>query len=111
MKVAIAVGLAFILSLCQPAAYAAEKGYWGQLGETFTRGVKNVISSPWEIPYSIHKHDKTDNGNPRLVRDTTGLVDGIFRTVTRFGCGAWDMVWAFVPGDQEGLPLKPETFF
>ena len=94
-------------SLCE----AQEKGYFTQMGQTFTRGVKNVVSFPWEIPVTIKEHDALNDGNPRFFRDTAGFFDGAFRALSRFGCGAWDMVWAFVPGDQQGLPLKPETFF
>ena len=100
----------FLLSQ-QPVSRAEERGYWGQLGYTFSRGIKNVISSPWEIPYTIRQHEQKDDGNPVLFRDTAGLFDGLLRTLTRFGSGTWDMVWAFVPGNQEGLPLEPETFF
>ena len=94
-----------------PVCEAQEQGYFTKLGQTFTRGIKNVVSFPWEIPTTIREHDSQDNGNPRVFRDTAGFFDGTFRALERFGCGAWDMVWAFVPGAQEGLPLKPETFF
>ncbi len=98
------------VGLC-PLCAAQEQSYLTQLGHTFTRGVKNVVSFPWEIPTAIKEHDAKDDGNPRVFRDTAGFFDGSFRALERFGCGAWDMVWAFVPGNQEGLPLKPETFF
>ena len=64
-----------------------------------------------EIPATIKEHDAQNNGTPRFVRDTAGFFDGTLRALTRFGCGAWDMVWCVVPGNQEGLPLKPESFF
>lgn len=94
-----------------PIASANEPGYFDQLGKTFSRGVKNVITAPWEIPYSIGQYDQKNEGNPRVFRDTAGFFDGIFRTLTRFGSGAWDMAWAFVPGNQEGIQLDPEVFF
>ena len=92
-------------------AHASEAGYGAKLTRTFNRGWKNVVSAPYEIPYTIGQWDTKSDGNPRFYRDTAGFFDGAFRMVTRLGCGAWDMLWAFVPGDQEGLPLEPETFF
>jgi hypothetical protein len=112
MKIRIVMAIALCSLFFQASSAFAEKGsYLDQFGKTFTKGVKNVLSSPWEIPYTIKQHDQTDDGNPRVFRDTAGFFDGIFRTVTRAGCGLWDIGWAFIPGDQEGLPLKPETFF
>jgi hypothetical protein len=112
MKTRTAILLVAALIIFQiPSAFAVQRGYFGQLGYTFARGVKNIVSSPWEIPYTIRKHDQTDNGNPRVFRDAAGFFDGILRTLTRLGDGVWDLGWAFVPGEQEGLPLEPETFF
>jgi hypothetical protein len=90
---------------------AQEKGYFPQVGYVFTRGLKNVVSFPWEIPVTIKEHDQNDNGDPRFYRDTAGFFDGAFRSVTRLGCGLWDMFFCLVPGDQNDLPLKPEAFF
>ena len=103
------VGLLFAVAC--PVCEAQQKGYFAQMGQTFTRGVKNVVSFPWEIPSTIQVYDQKSDGNPRAFRDTAGFFDGMFRALTRFGCGAWDMAWAVVPGEQEGLPLIPETFF
>ncbi len=103
-------GFVVFLSVA-PTVFAAEQGYFAKLGATFSRGVRNVVSSPYEIPYTIGKYDGKNDGNPRVFRDVAGFFDGVFRTVTRFGSGAWDIAWAFIPGDQEGLPLEPETFF
>ena len=103
------VGLLFVTAC--PVCKAEEKGYFTQLGQTFTRGIKNVVSFPWEIPATIREYDQKTEGNPRVYRDTSGFFDGTFRALTRFGCGAWDMIFSLVPGDQQGLPLKPETFF
>lgn len=111
MRVKAIIVAVLLCAFFQFPVYAAGEGYFTKLGKTFTRGVKNVVTSPWELPYTIHQHDKTDDGNPRVFRDTAGIFDGIFRVATRFGCGAWDMLFCLVPGDQDGLPLKPETFF
>ena len=94
-----------------PFSEAKEVGYFRQLTRTFSRGVVNMITSPWEIPYTIRQHDLKNDGNPRIFRDIAGFFDGVFRTVTRLGCGFWDVAFSVVPGDQEGLPLKPKTFF
>lgn len=93
-----------------PKGTAQEAGYFQQWGKTFNRGLKNIVSAPLEIPYTVGKYDR-ESGNPRVLRDTAGFFDGLFRTVTRLGCGVWDVVFASVPGAQEGLPLKPESFF
>jgi hypothetical protein len=94
-------------SVCQ----AQEQGYFAQMGHTFTRGLKNLVSFPWEVPATIAKHDREDNGNPRLFRDTAGFFDGTFRAITRLGCGAWDVIFCLVPGQQDELPLTPKTLF
>ncbi|MFH1800027.1 MAG: hypothetical protein ABH891_04160 [Candidatus Omnitrophota bacterium] len=108
------ISLVFVLLFCQPfsPAYAAEEpGYFTQLGRAFTRGLKNIVSFPWEIPLTISRYDQKTNGNPRVFRNAEGFVDGTFRAVTRFGCGAWDVLFSVVPGQQNELPLKPETLF
>jgi len=113
MKVKI-TGLLFIslwFALLSPAYAEPEPGYFTQLGRTFTRGVKNIVSFPWEIPLTVKEYDGKTNGNSRAIRDMAGVVDGTFRSLTRLGCGLWDVVFAFVPGDQDDLPLKPQTLF
>jgi hypothetical protein len=107
------VAFILILTVLLPfhAACANPPGYWKQMGITFTRGLKNIVSAPYEIPATIAKHHGDDNGNPRFFRDTAGFFDGIFRTVTRGASGLWDVVFAVVPGEQNEFQLKPETFF
>ena len=103
------VGLFFIV--LSPACLAQEQGYFSQMGQAFTRGVKNMVSFPWEIPATIAKHDRENDGNPRLFRDTAGFFDGTFRAVTRLGCGVWDVAFSLVPGQQDELPLTPKSLF
>ncbi len=113
MKVKIA-GLLLILScfaFLNPAYAEPEPGYFTQLGRTFTRGIKNIVSFPWEIPLTVKEYDGKTNGNSRAIRGMAGVVDGTFRSLTRLGCGLWDVAFAFVPGDQDDLPLKPQTLF
>ena len=93
------------------ACLAQERGYFNQMGYVFTRGLKNIVSFPWEIPVTIKQHDQNDNGAPRFFRDTAGFFDGAFRAVTRLGAGLWDVPFCLVPGDQNDMPLKPEAFF
>ena len=104
--------LVFLLGLTFSSAYAyPEPGYFPQLGKTFARGVKNLVSFSWEIPSTIKQYDGKMDGNFRVFRDMAGFVDGTFRSLTRLGCGFWDIAFSFVPGQQDGLPLKPEAFF
>lgn len=101
-----------VLCLSFGSADAQEKSvYMTQMGHTFSRGVKNVISAPWEIPSTISQYDKKNDGNPRVFRNAAGFVDGFFRTVTRYSCAVWDMIFSTVPGQQEGIPLEPKAFF
>lgn len=109
-KIAVFI-LAVVMSFPAVSAFAAEEpGYFAQFGKTFGRGFKNILSFPWELPRTIGEYDRGTTNN-RVFRDTAGFVDGVGRTVTRLGCGLWDVVFSFVPGEQDGLPLKPETFF
>ena len=44
------IGLVFALLFCMifSSAYAAEEpGYFTQMGQALTRGVKNIVSFPW----------------------------------------------------------------
>src|SRR3989338_1774374 len=73
------------------------------------RGIKNVIGSPLEIPVTIQ--DYHEQAGPPFIRHMIGFAGGTFRMVARFGSGAWDLVAAWIPNLQKGLPVKPETFF
>ena len=109
---AICVALLLLISSSFiPICAAQEPGYFESLGKTFTRGVKNIVSFPWEIPSTIGRYDQKTDGNYPFFRHTAGFVDGTFRAVTRLGCGVWDVLFSPVPGEQSGLPLSPETFF
>lgn len=108
MTVLVFAGFLF---LTFSSAHAAEEPYFTQMGQALTRGIKNMVSFPWEIPSTIDRYDQKDNGSPRVFRDAAGFVDGTFRAVTRLGGGIWDVLFSVVPGAQNELPLKPETFF
>jgi len=101
----------FCLSL-SPVCLAQEQGYFAQMGQAFTRGFKNIVSFPWEIPYTIGRYDQKNDDNPRAFRDIAGFFDGTFRAVTRLSSGMWDVVFSsVVPGQQGELHLDPKTFF
>ena len=107
-------GLMFVLLfflVFSPAYAAEEPGYFTQMGQALTRGFKNIVSFPWEIPSTIGRYDQKDDGNYRAFRDAAGFVDGTFRAVTRLGCGIGDVLFSVVPGQQNELLLKPETLF
>lgn len=103
------IPILMVLMPLRPAC-ANPPGYWKQMGITFSRGLKNIVSCPYEIPYTIAQYDKKTENN-RIFRDTAGFFDGVFRTVTRGSGGLWDVFFSLVPGEQDNLPLKPETFF
>ena len=90
-------------------ALAEQAGYFRTLGRDFKRGFKNIISAPLEIPITIQEYHERA-GRP-VIRHITGFFDGTVQTVERFGSGLWDWVAMLVPGEQEGLPVKPETLF
>ena len=99
------------LTLLQARPVLAGEGtYLGNMKRDFVRGIKNVVSSPLEIPITIQEyHEKA--GRPG-VRHLAGFFDGAVQSVERAGSGLWDLCFAmWIPGDQEGLPPKPETLF
>ena len=107
-------GLVLVAMLCgsfSPVCLAQEEGYFSQMGQALVRGGKNIVSFPWEIPSTIGRYDKKDDGNYRVFRDAAGFVDGTFRAVTRLSCGVWDVLFSVVPGQQDDLPLTPKTLF
>ena len=91
-------------------AYAEGEGYFSNMGRDLVRGVKNVISSPVEIPYTMDRYGEDHRGSNSFW-PIAGFFHGAFNMVTRCGSGIWDLGFAFIPGQQEGLPPDPETFF
>lgn len=87
-----------------------QPGYFKNMGKDWARGFTNIISSPLEIPITIARYHKEDKSAPG-VRHIAGFFDGIIRTVARAGSGLWDLAMGFVPGDQDGASVKPETLF
>ena len=101
--------LAALLFFAAPGAEAGANQYVQNIGRDWNRGLKNMVTAPLEIPVAMQEYHE-QAGRP-FVRQSAGFVDGVFRTITRFSSGALDLVTAFIPGDQEGLPPHPETLF
>ena len=101
------------LSLCflnAPWSYALTMHQYGQdMKQDMVRGFKNILGAPVEIPIAIQKYHERA-GLP-LVRQGAGFFEGSFKTVERLGSGVLDVLLAFWPGSQQGLPLKPQTLF
>ncbi len=104
-KILAFLGL-LVLGLAHPV-FAGE--YTRAMTHDLNRSVKNLVAAPVEIPVTIQKYH--EQAGPPVFRQMAGFVDGFFRTITRFGSGAWDAFAAFTPGMQEGFPPEPETFF
>lgn len=85
--------------------------YTDNMKLVLTRGIKNSVSSPAEIPLTVAEHSKEGHGRPPVLREVAGLVDGSFQTIERLGSGLWDLFWAFVPGNQDGVLVEPEVLF
>ena len=85
------------------------ESYLGNMQRNAVRGFKNIIGAPLEIPITIQEHHESA-GYP-VIRQTEGLFAGGFRMLKRFGSGVWDYAVLWIPGDQDGVPPKPETLF
>lgn len=90
-------------------APAASGDYQENMKHDLVRGFKNFFGAPLEIPITIQKYHE-GSGRP-VIRHVAGLLDGVFRTVVRFGSGAWDFIAAFLPDHQQGMPVDPEVLF
>jgi len=99
----------FFMALGPIFLYAEEGGYFKNLQHDYKRGMVNILTSPAEIPITIQEYHE-GAGRP-LIRHLAGAVDGAFRMFTRAASGAWDLVFGWIPGDQEGFPPDPETLF
>ena len=115
-KILTLILIAGFVIIASPA-FAEEKAassgggsdYQANMQHDLLRGLKNVLGAPLEIPITIQEYHKKE-GRP-VIRHIAGLIDGAFQGVVRFGSGAWDLVAAFLPGHQEGMPVDPETLF
>ena len=99
--------LILVMAVSATPAFAGE--YQDNMQRDFVRGIKNMLTGWMEVPITIQEYHE-GAGRP-VIRHISGLVDGIFQAVVRTGSGGWDMLAGFIPGHQEGMPVKPETLF
>ncbi len=85
-----------------------QPGYFKMMANDWKRGLTNIFTSPMEIPQTVKKYHE-GNSTVAGLKEVSGFCDGLIRMVSRAGSGIWDLAMAFVPGDQEGGPVKPET--
>ena len=107
MKKLCALLLIIMLAFSVTPAFASE--YTDNMQYTLTRGFKNIISCVLELPITIQEYHEGP-GKPG-IRHIRGVFDGVFQTVIRAGSGVWDILAAFIPGQQDGMPVDPETLF
>lgn len=106
MRFMLFLGAGMLICI-QVACAGAE--YQGKLNSGLSRGVRNILGAPLEIPVTIHKYHNGE-GRP-VVRETAGLFDGAVRMVAREVNGIMDTLLVLLPGEQDGIPLDPETLF
>lgn len=107
-QIAIWIVLAGFFSLTAQPLWAGDE-YQGKLERGLARGLKNIIGAPLEIPLTIQRYHEGE-GRP-VIRHTAGFVDGTFRMIARFVNGVMDTLMVTSPGEQDGLPMEPETLF
>ena len=100
--------LAVLLLTGIPAVRAGDS-YQEKNQSALVRGFKNIVGAPLEIPVTMVHYSQGD-GRP-VIREIAGFFDGAVRTVAREVNGLFDAFMSFVPGEQDGYPLKPETLF
>ncbi len=98
-----------ILALACPTGVYAGTEYQGKLEGGLTRGLKNIAGAPLEIPFTMARYS-AGPGRP-VIRETAGFFDGLFRMGARAVNGLFDTLLVFIPGEQEGWPMQPETLF
>lgn len=109
MKAKTLVLLSAVFFMAASSASAGEASYPVQFGRALKRGLTNAVTAPLEIPITMQEyHEKA--GRPGL-RHAVGFVDGTAQLVERFGSGVFDIISAPIPGQQNGVPVKPETLF
>ncbi|MFA6600238.1 MAG: hypothetical protein WC352_02010 [Candidatus Omnitrophota bacterium] len=106
--------LVLLLCAARAEAYPAKlvgkeaNQYVKNMSCDFARGFSNVSRSPLEIYNAEKEYSQEQKGRP-VIRHITGFVDGSFRAIERAGSGLWDFVAGLLPGDQDGIPARPET--
>lgn len=82
--------------------------YFKNMSCDYARGFNNIADAPLEYYNTQKEYEQQQKGRP-VVRNIAGFVDGTFRVIERTGSGVWDFLAGLLPGDQEGIPAKPET--
>ncbi|MDD5671214.1 MAG: hypothetical protein PHN49_06220 [Candidatus Omnitrophica bacterium] len=100
---------AFVTIAVPVCAADQDDSYLKNMGHDLVRGVKNVFSCPLEIPIKIKEYHQKE-GRP-VIREMAGFADGFCSAFVRGTSGAWDFLAAFWIGDQDGMPVNPETLF
>ena len=84
-------------------------GYVRQMACDDARGFHNTTHAVGELYNTQKEYEAQKKGRP-FIRQCAALTDGFFRMIERAGSGLWDFLAGLVPGEQEGIPPKPETF-
>ena len=108
MKMFKVPGCIFLLFLTTQSLCLASS-YGDDVKTDLKRGLKNIFSAPAEIAVGFQDYHEGP-GRP-IIRQTAGILEGSFKTFLRLVSGVWDFVELPIPGDKQGFPTRPETFF
>jgi hypothetical protein len=82
--------------------------YFKRMSCDYARGFYNVSRAPLEIYNAEKDYEQQQKGRP-VIRNIAGFVDGTFKCLERMGSGVWDFFAGLLPGEQQGVPPKPEV--
>ena len=108
-KAKIRVLSLFLLFVLMGGSNSFAGEYLHNMKRNFVRGSKNIISSPAEIVIKIKEAHQGPGATG--IRHLQGLADGLLGFAKRAFSGIWDFPVAFIPSDQDGMPVEPETLF
>jgi hypothetical protein len=101
--------LVLVPIICGLSDAALANSYSQQLQYGLKRGVKNILTSPLEIPLGFQEYHER-SGWP-FVRQGIGFIAGTGKMILRLGSGIVDLGAAWIPAWQKGLPPNPEELF
>lgn len=101
--------MVLVVAIFIPVTQADNKGYLANAGHDVVRGLKNVVSFPAELV--LTQRDSRYSGDRPFMRYLHGATDGTIRAIQRAFSGTFDLVAAWIPSQQEGMPMEPETLF
>ena len=100
--------LGLLLIAFTPVSFADMEFNDHSWGDKLGRGVLNMISSPIEIARTVNVQSKAEGP---AYGWTVGIVQGLGRTLLRFGAGAIDTVtFPFDFPDEDKAPLLEPTY-